>query len=299
MSFANGYRGAKAGAVRIAAVSALALVVAGCETMSSLNPFSRGETYRTEVVEIRPAEELYNLGLSRLERNEFSRAAEAFEELERNYPFSDWARRGLLMQTFAQFSGQMYDDAENSARRYLQLYPATPDAAYAQYLLAMSNYNRIPDITRDQERTQQALRAFQELIDRYPNSEFVEDARAKIVFARDQLAGHEMQIGRFYLERRNFTGAINRFRTVVSQYQTTRHVEEALARLVEAYMALGITNEAQTAAAVLGHNFPESEWYRDSFALLQSGGLEPRANADSWISRAFRGFTRTVIGLGG
>ncbi len=163
----------------------------------------------------------------------------------------------------------------------------------------MSNYNQIPDITRDQSRTADALRGFQELIDRYPNSDYVEDSRAKIGFARDQLAGKEMEVGRFYLERRNYTGSINRFRTVVSNYQTTRHSEEALARLTEAYMALGIVDEAQTAAAVLGHNFPESQWYRDSYALLQSGGLEPRENRESWISRAFRGFTRAVVGIGG
>ncbi len=136
--------------------------------------------------------------------------------------------------------------------------------------------------------------AFQELIARYPRSEYVQDARERILFARDQLAGKEMETGRFYLTQRNYTAAINRFREVVSKYQTTRHVEEALMRLTEAYLALGITNEAQTAAAVLGHNFPESPWYRDAFQLLQSGGLAPRESEGSWISRAFRGVTRSV-----
>jgi outer membrane protein assembly factor BamD len=176
----------------------------------------------------------------------------------------------------------------------LQLHAGDRDAAYAQYLIAMSNYNQIPDVSRDQERTERALVAFQELITRYPRSEYVQDARERMIFARDQLAGREMVVGRFYLGKRNFPAAINRFREVVSRYQTTRHVEEALMRLSEAYLALGVTNEAQTAAAVLGHNFPDSPWYRDAYSLLQSGGLEPREAQDSWISRAFRGFTRTV-----
>jgi outer membrane protein assembly factor BamD len=134
----------------------------------------------------------------------------------------------------------------------------------------------------------------QELLERYPNSEYVNDVREKMLVARDQLAAKEMNTGRFYLEKRNYTGAINRFRDVVAKYQTTRHVEEALSRLTEAYMAMGIVNEAQTAAAVLGHNFPDSPWYKDAYALLQSGGLEPREDTGSWISRSFRGFTRTI-----
>jgi len=164
--------------------------------------------------------------------------------------------------------------------------------------MASSYYNQIPDVTRDQEQTERAVVALQELIDRYPKSEYVADARYKIQVTKDQLAGKEMEVGRFYLQRRNYTAAINRFRDVVSKYQTTRHVEEALMRLSEAYMALGIVNEAQTAAAVLGHNFPGSQWYKDSYTLLRSGGLEPREDAGSWISRAFKGVTRTV-GLGG
>ncbi|WP_349370272.1 outer membrane protein assembly factor BamD [Salinarimonas sp.] len=299
MSFANAYRGAKAGAVRSLVILGLGLTVAGCETVASLNPFDRAEKYEPEIVETRPAEELYNEGLSLIDRGQWQTAAERFEEIEEAYPYSEFARRALIMQAYAQFAGGAYDDSSNTAERYLQLYPAQEDADYAQYILAMSNFNQIPDVTRDQTRTAEALRAFQELIDRYPQSDYVEDARAKMQFALDQLAGKEMEVGRYYLEQRNYPGAINRFRTVVAQYQTTRHSEEALARLTEAYMAMGITDEAQTAAAVLGHNFPESQWYQDSYALLQSGGLEPRENRDSWISRAFRGFTRTVIGIGG
>jgi outer membrane protein assembly factor BamD len=200
----------------------------------------------------------------------------------------------LLMTAYAHFEGQNYEDAINASKRYLQLHPASTDAPYAQYIMAMSNYNQIPDVTRDQERALKALLALQELVDRYPKSEYVSDARKKIHVAKDQLAGKEMEVGRFYLQKRNYTAAINRFRDVVAKFQTTRHVEEALMRLTEAYMALGITGEAQTAAAVLGHNFPDSTWYRDAHVLLKSGGLEPREDAGSWISRSFRGLTRTV-----
>ncbi len=178
------------------------------------------------------------------------------------------------------------------ARRYLQLHPATPDAPYAQYLLAISHFNQIPDVNRDQEKSERALLALQELVDRYPRSEYASDAKQKIQVARDQLAGKEMEIGRFYLQKRNYTGAVNRFRNVVAKYQTTRHVEEALQRLAEAYMAMGIVPEAQTAAAVLGHNFPDSPWYKDAYALLAKGGVAPYESTESWISKAFRGVPR-------
>ncbi len=157
------------------------------------------------------------------------------------------------------------------------------------YIAAMAQYNQIPDITRDQEKANNALRLFQELVDKYPKSEYSEDAKFKIQVARDQLAGKEMSVGRFYLGRRNYNGAINRFREVLSKYQTTRHAEEALYRLVEAYLGLGIVNEAQTAAAVLGHNFPDSQWYKDAYARLQGQGLQPQGFAGSWLTRVLRG----------
>lgn len=271
-----------------------ALGLAGCDTISSLNPFDTTSRYKQELLPEVAPDTLYNQGLARLQSGDTAGAAKAFSDIDRQAAFSPQAKRGLIMTAFAHYEGKRYDEAITAARRFLTLHPGDKDAAYAQYLLAMSNYNQIPDIGRDQERTERALVALQELIDRYPQSEYVLDAREKILFAKDQLAGKEMNVGRFYLRQRNFPAAINRFRDVVSKYQTTRHVEEALARLTEAYLALGVTNEAQTAAAVLGHNFPESPWYRDSYSLLQSGGLEPREQSGSWISRAFQGFTRTV-----
>ena len=168
------------------------------------------------------------------------------------------------------------------------MHPGSPDAAYAQYLIGSSYYEVIPDVTRDQQRTEQAMRELEQVIRRYPNTEYAASARKKLDVARDQLAGKEMMIGRFYLNKKDFSGAINRFKLVVTQYQTTRHVEEALMRLTEAYMALGIVQEAQTAAAVLGHNFPDSPWYQNAYKLVQSGGLEPAENKQSWISKLFQ-----------
>jgi outer membrane protein assembly factor BamD len=173
------------------------------------------------------------------------------------------------------------------------LHPGSPDAAYAQYLIAASYYDEIPDITRDQARTEKALASLEEVIRKYPTTEYANNAKEKITFARDQLAGKEMQIGRYYLDRKDYTGAINRFKVVVTRYQTTRHVEEALERLTEAYMSLGIVSEAQTAAAVLGHNFPDSSWYKSAYRLVKSGGLEPSENKGSWIGKAFK-----KVGLG-
>ena len=197
------------------------------------------------------------------------------------------------MQTYSQYPGGQYDDAIASANRYINLYPSSPDAPYATYLAAMSYYNQVPDISRDQERAEKALTLFVSLVEKYPNSEYVEDSKYKIQVTRDQLAGKEMSVGRFYLTRKNYTAAVNRFRDVVGKYQTTRHIEEALYRLTEAYLALGIVNEAQTAAAVLGHNYPDSQWYKDAYGLLQNGGLEPNEDNRSWISKAFK-----KIGLG-
>jgi outer membrane protein assembly factor BamD len=195
------------------------------------------------------------------------------------------------MAAFAYYEGQKYDETIVSAKRYVTLHPGSSDAAYAQYLMASAYFDQIPDVTRDQARTERAMQVLAEVSRKYPDTEYADSAKKKIEVARDQLAGKEMTVGRFYLEKRDFIGAINRFKAVVTQYQTTRHVEEALMRLTECYMSLGIVNEAQTAAAVLGHNFPSSPWYQDAYKLVQTGGAEPRENKDSWISKAFKGLT--------
>jgi outer membrane protein assembly factor BamD len=238
-----------------------------------------------------PADKLYNEGLTLLNKKEFVDSAKKFEEVDRQHPYSDWGRKSLLMAAFAYYEGGKYDDTITAAKRYVTLHPGSSDAAYAQYLMASAYFDQIPDVTRDQTRTERAMQSLAEVARKYPDTEYAESAKKKIEVARDQLAGKEMMIGRFYLEKRNFIGAINRFKAVVTQYQTTRHVEEALMRLTECYMALGIVPEAQTAAAVLGHNFPSSPWYQDAYKLVQTGGAEPRENKDSWISKAFKALT--------
>src|SRR5436309_4948558 len=191
------------------------------------------------------------------------------------------------MTAYAYYQAGQYAEGINSARRYITLHPGSPDAAYAQFLIGSSYFDQIPEISRDQDRTEKAVQTLEEVARKYPDTEYAVAAKRKIEIARDQLAGKEMDIGRQLLNTRNYAGAINRFKVVVTRYQRTRHVEEALLRLTEAYMALGIVEEAQTSAAVLGHNFPDSRWYKDAYALVQSRGLEPTENKGHWISQAF------------
>jgi outer membrane protein assembly factor BamD len=243
------------------------------------------------VIPDEPADKLYNEGLYLLNsKKDPKAAAKKFEEVDRQHPYSDWARKSLIMTAFAYYEAGAYDDCINSARRYVTLHPGSPDAAYAQFLIGSSYFDQIPEISRDQDRTEKAVQTLEEVARKYPDSEYAVAAKRKIEIARDQLAGKEMDIGRQLLNSRNYTGAINRFKVVVTRFQRTRHVEEALLRLTESYMALGIVEEAQTSAAVLGHNFPDSRWYKDAYALMQSKGLEPNENKGSWISQAFKKF---------
>ena len=241
-----------------------------------------------------PADRLYNEGLYLLNnKSDPSKAVKKFEEVDRQHPYSEWARKSLIMSAYAYYQAGSYDESVTASKRYIALHTGSPDAAYAQFLIGSSYYDEIPDITRDQARTEKALASLDEVVRKYPTSEYAVTAKQKMEVARDQLAGKEMQIGRYYLEKKDYTGAINRFKVVVTKYQTTRHVEEALERLTEAYMSLGIVGEAQTAAAVLGHNFPDSEWYKHAYNLVKGGGLEPNENKGSWISKAFK-----KVGLG-
>jgi outer membrane protein assembly factor BamD len=242
-----------------------------------------------EAVIEEPADKLYNEGLYLLnDKKEFKMAAKKFEEVDRQHPYSDWARKSLIMSAFAYYEGGDYEESITAAKRYVTLHPGSPDAAYAQFLIGSSYFDRIPDISRDQDRTEKAVAELQEVVRKFPNTEYAVSAKKKIDIARDQLAGKEVNIGRWYMQKKDYTGAINRFKVVVTRYQTTRHVEEALMRLTEAYMTLGIVDEAQTSAAVLGHNFPDSPWYQDAYNLVKARGLEPTENKKSWISRAFK-----------
>ncbi|EAS51509.1 putative competence lipoprotein comL [Aurantimonas manganoxydans SI85-9A1] len=239
-----------------------------------------------------PPDVLYNQGLANLEGGRLGEATKKFEAIDRQHPYSEWARKALVMSAFASYRGGDYDTAINSSKRYLSLYPGSEEAAYAQYIMGLAYYRQIPDVTRDQKEAARAAAAMREVFEKYPDSEYADDARAKLRIARDQLAGKEMQVGRYYLERREYVAAINRFKNVVDVYSDSRHVEEALARLTEAYYAMGLTREAQAAASVLGQNFPDSQWYRDSYQLLQSNGLSPReGSATSWFGVAARKIT--------
>jgi outer membrane protein assembly factor BamD len=268
----------------------LAAPLGGCGTGALYDKFfAKDDTFVEE-----PADKLYNEGLYMMNQSGDPKgASKKFEEVDRQHPYSEWARKSLLMSAYAFYQSGDYDSCIGAATRYVTLHPGSPDAAYAQYLIAASHYDQIPDVSRDQGRTEKAMAALEEVIRKYPTSEYATSAKKKLEGARDQLAGKEMDIGRYNLDKRNYTGAINRFKTVVTQYQTTRHVEEALARLTEAYMAIGVVGEAQTAAAVLGHNFPDSRWYKDAYNLVKSGGVEPSENTSSYISKAFK-----KLGLG-
>jgi outer membrane protein assembly factor BamD len=236
-----------------------------------------------------PADRLYNEGVYLMnEKHDYKESAKKFEEVDRQHPYSEWARKSLIMSAYAYFSAGSYEESINAAKRYITLHPGSSDAAYAQYLIGASYFDQIPDVTRDQSRTERAIAALEEVTRKFPNTEYAESARKKIEVARDQLAAKEMDVGRWYLKKKDFTGAINRFKVVVTQYQRTRHVEEALERLTECYMSLGFAVEAQTAAAVLGHNFPDSPWYKDAYKLVKGSGSEPQEDKGSWMSKAFQ-----------
>ncbi|WP_235924185.1 outer membrane protein assembly factor BamD [Pseudoroseicyclus tamaricis] len=248
----------------------------------------------SDLVESRPAleaftpEEIYQRGEVELADGDAEDAAYYFGEIERLYPYSEWAKRGLIMQAMAYHRDEDYPNARAAAQRFLDFYPTDGDAAYAQYLLALSYYDQIDEIGRDQGLTFQALQALRTVIEVYPESEYARSAILKFDLAFDHLAGKEMEIGRYYLRRDHYAAAINRFRVVVEDFQTTSHTPEALHRLVEAYLALGLPEEAQTAGAILGYNFQSTEWYQDSYALLTGQGLSMEASGDSWLAQIYR-----------
>jgi outer membrane protein assembly factor BamD len=278
MPYVPSRRSAQIRAARGGAVGVCLLALAACSS-GSKDDLVLDET---------PPDTLYNQALASMDKGKSSDALKKFEEVDRLHPYSESAKKSIVMQAYTQFERGNYTDAIQAARRFLTVYPGSPDAPYAQYLIAESYFAQIADVSRDQEMAGKAAQAYTELIQKYPDSRFVDDSRKKLIKAQDQLAGKEMEVGRYYLARRQYIPAINRFKAVVTTYQTTRHVEEALARLVEAYMALGVASEAQTAAAILGHNYPDSPWYKDSYALLKTGGYEPTVSQDSWMAKAIR-----------
>ncbi len=234
------------------------------------------------------AEQIFERAEYDLARNDPDLAASVFAEVERLYPYSELAKRAVIMQAYAYHQDKDYENSRAAAQRFIDFYPTDEDAAYAQYLLALSYYDQIDEVGRDQGLTFQALQSLREVIERYPDSEYARSAILKFDLAFDHLAAKEMEIGRYYLRRDHFTAAINRFRVVVEDFQTTTHTAEALHRLVEAYLSLGLTNEARTAGAILGHNFKGTDWYEDSYKLLTGRGLTLEAVGDNWLRQVYR-----------
>ena len=234
----------------------------------------------------RPVEQIYNSAHEELALGNYILATQEFDEVERQHPYSLWARRAMVMSAYTYYLQNKYDGATATARRFLALYPGNVQAPYAYYLIAISQYERISDVSRDQRITELAMFALQEVVRRYPDTDYARDALLKIDLTKDNLAGKEMNVGRFYLNRREYAAAAGRFRNVIENYGRTSHVPEALHRLTEVYMSLGITAEAQNSAAVLGYNYPDSQWYRDSYSILVERNLKPVKDEKSWISRA-------------
>ncbi|MCG6902220.1 MAG: outer membrane protein assembly factor BamD [Rhodobacter sp.] len=239
-------------------------------------------------IEDQSAEQIFNRAEYQLEVGRADDAAQYFGEVERLYPYSELAKRALIMQAFAYHEDNDYPASRASAQRYIDFYPADEDAAYAQYLLALSYYDQIDEVGRDQGLTFQALQALRTVIERYPDTEYARSAILKFDLAFNHLAAKEMEIGRYYLKRKHYAAGINRFRVVVEQFQTTTHTAEALYRLVESYLSLGLTDEAQTAGAILGHNFQASPFYDDAYKLLTGRGLRPEVAGDSWLRAIYR-----------
>jgi outer membrane protein assembly factor BamD len=246
---------------------ACAAALAGCAG----TPKNKLEIQRAN----RPVELIYSTGASRLDDRQWVEAVDYFHEVERQYPYSEWARRAILMTAYAHYQGNDYEDARDDADRFISLYPGNPSTAYAYYLKAICYFEQIIDVGRDQAATEQALSSLREVVRRYPTSEYATDAKLKIDMVNDQLAGKEMAVGRFYLKENQPLAAIGRFHTVIDKYQTTLHTPEALYRLVEAYLTLGIDEEAKRNAAVLGYNYPGDIWYQDAYTLMSGKGLRP------------------------
>lgn len=271
--------------VPLAAIFSGALLLSGCSWFKGDDmPFSSD---KDPVYQERPIYQIYSDAWKKLRNDDWEEAAKQFSEVERQHPYSVWARRASLMTAYCYYQASKYPEAIAEAEQYISLHPGSRDVGYAFYLKAISLYEQVVDVQRDQDKTQNALVALQDVVQRFPNTEYAHDATLKIDLTLDHLAGKEMEIGRYYMRNGDYIGAINRFRVVVEQYQRTSQISEALERLTESYYALGIEKEAQTAAAVLGHNYPGSQWYEDSYNLLKGHNLKPREDNNSWISKAF------------
>lgn len=265
-------------AARILTVALVAVILAGC---SGMNLFGPPKIKEEPIV---PAATLYQKALDDMDRQYFQTAIKTLEQLDRQHPRDPLTEKSKLMQVFAYYRSGDLDEAVLAAERFLAIYPNGKDVPYVLYLKGNAYFGQIKDITRDQQLSRDAIDTYNLLIAQYPQSDYADDAKEKLLVAYDQLAGKEMSVGRYYLGNGQYTAAINRFRTVVETWQTSTHIEEALFRLTEAYLLLGLTNEAMTATAVLGHNYPSSTWYKQAFELLGKQGLAPAMNDGSWMA---------------
>jgi len=236
----------------------------------------------------KPPEVLYNEATDLMDKKDYKEASRRFEEVERQHPYSQWATRAQLMSGFALYQALDYEGAITALDEYIRIHPGSDKVAYAYYLRALCDYERLADVRRDQSFSLNALKELQTIVSRFPETPYAKDAILKIALVNDHLAGSEMEIGRNYMNQKLFTAAVGRFRTVVEKYQSTSHVPEALHRLVECYLALGIVNEAKATAAVLGHNFPGSQWYQDSYGLLVKNDLAPAGDSENWVTRTWK-----------
>lgn len=261
-------------------VAAAAATLAGCST------FQRQP--RRPVIQERPVEALYREGARRLDEREWANAIVYFGEVERQHPYSEWSRRSILMTAYAYYQGGGYTEAIAAADRFIQLYPGNPSVAYAYYLKAQCWFEQILDVGRDQASTEQARAGFEDVVRRFPNTSYAADARLKLDMIRDQLAGKEMEVGRYYLQQGQTLAAMNRFRRVVDTYQTTSHTPEALYRMVESGLTVGLIDEATRNGAVLGQNFPGSPWYQDAYSLLTARGFQPAQAPQQATDSVFR-----------
>ena len=271
-----------------ALAAASALMLGGCESLGlggSGDTAANDDNKDAAEYQDMPVEQIYDQAWKKINDDDWVNAAKEFAEVERQHPYSVWARRAMLMSAYCYYQANHYGEAISTADDYISLHPGSKEVAYAFYLKAISLYEQIVDVGRDQSNTEQALVALQDVVQRFPDTEYARDATLKIDLTLDHLAGKEMEVGRYYLTRHDYIGAINRFKVVVEQYQRTSQIAEALERLTEAYYAMGIYNEAQTSAAVLGANYPGSMWYQDAYNLLQEKNLKPEVDKGSWLSQ--------------
>lgn len=266
--------------IRFAGVGAMVVLLAGC------NMFGQPKIKEEEII---PPETLYQQALSEMDAQRYMTAVQTLEKLERQHPYSEFNEKAKLMEVYGNYRIGKFDEAIMAADRYMALYPGSKETAYVLYLKGNAYFGQIKDITRDQKISEQANEVYALLIANYPKSDYAKDAKDKMTIGVDQLAGKEMSVGRYYLGQGQYAAAINRFRVVATQFDTSTHVEEALFRLTEANLALGLTSEAATAAAVLGHNYPQSRWYKQAYDLLARQGVKPEVNQGSPLAKLQQG----------